>query len=105
VIHHKFTVEAMLKLQKDLKVIDENMTVRKAIDAMQPFDTTVDTLKLMYQFCAFVGLEPIGFQEVLSLGHDKKAVQERPEEIEKASQAGAKFAMTAKMIKDKAIIS
>jgi len=105
VIHHKFTVEAMLKLQKDLKVIDENMTVRNAIDAMKPFDTTVDTLKLMYQFCAFVGLQPVAFQEVLSLGHDKKAVQERPDEIEKASQAGAKFTMMAAMIKQKAFIS
>lgn len=104
VIHHKVSIATMFKLQKELKLVNENRNVRDAIDSMKPFDTTIDTLRLMYQFCVFSGMQVAGFQEVLSLGHDKKAVQERPDEIQKAVMSGAKFAVMARMIKEKALM-
>ena len=71
--------------------------IRSAMDSTRPFDPTIDTLRLLYQFSVAMQLDIAGFMEVRALGDDKKAVQSRPEGLRKAVEFGKKFADALKV--------
>ena len=89
-VKHTMTPEVFLEIDRKIKASTGD-TLRYAIDPTIPFDPTIDTLRTLYQFCAFNRLEVAGFLEVTGLGHDKKAVRRRPEELRKAVELGKKL--------------
>ena len=87
-IKHNIRPDALLKLEKAMKISNP---LREAIDPMVPFDPTIDTLRILYQFCAIMGIEIVGFMEVVGLGHDKESILSRSEELQKATDLGTRF--------------
>lgn len=87
---HNAPIGVLIEIEKKLRVSTGD-TLRCAIDPMRPFDSTMDTLRTLYQFCAFNRLEAVGFLEVTGLGNDKEAIQRRPEELKRAEAFGARF--------------
>ncbi len=87
---HNAPIEVLFEIEKKIRVSTGD-TLRCAIDPMKPFDSTVDTLRTLYQFCAFNRLEAIGFMEVTGLGNDKEAVRRRPDELQRAEEFGERF--------------
>ncbi len=86
----KDIVNNLIEIEKKIRVSTGD-PLRCAIDPMRPFDSTIDTLRTLYQFCAFNRLEAVGFLEVTGLGNDKEAVQRRPEELQRAEEFGVRF--------------
>jgi len=105
VLHHKIRVNTFVRMIRDTKLVTADLNLRDAMDPMAPIDPCVDALKLLYQYAVILGMEPLGNIGAVGLGHDRKAVRNRPDEIERALAAGAKFAAMAQMMKEKAIMS
>jgi len=99
-VHHKMKVPRLLKLARDWKMVQAGLNLRDALDPMGPFDPTIDTIKLLYQYSAILGMEMLGAMDFVGLGHNKKASQSRPQEIQRATMFGARFAMMTRMILD-----
>ena len=99
-VYHHPTFECMFRIGKDLKFADDRITsIRDKIDPKKYVDMTIDTLRIMYQYCIFVRMGGVlGALEVTGLGNSPKAVQGRPEDIQKAIEFGVQFAMTLRMI-------
>lgn len=90
-LHHKLRLPTLLRMNQAVKMADPSVGVRGAINMMTMFDPTIDTLRIMYQFCVFQCIEVVGALEVTALGHGKKTIQERPEDLQRAVQFGAQF--------------
>jgi multimeric flavodoxin WrbA len=100
--HHP-TFKTMLRLGQDLKIAGDIITtIREKIDPMKPFDSTIDTLRIMYQFCTIVRMGVLGAMEVTGLGHNPKAVQDRGQEVQKAVEFGSRFTRMVRMLNDDA---
>jgi multimeric flavodoxin WrbA len=90
IVQHTAPIEVLLDIERKIKVSTGEL--RCSIDPMRPFDPTIDTLRTLYQFCAFNRLEVAGFLEVTGLGNDRETIRRRPDELRKAEEFGARFA-------------
>ncbi len=102
VMHHKFKVDTFLKLIRATKLVQPNMSMRERLDPMAPIDPCVGALTLLYQFSIIVGMEPAGMIGLEGLGHNRKAIRNRSDEIQNAVTSGARFGAMARLIKEKA---
>jgi multimeric flavodoxin WrbA len=96
IVQHTASIEVLLDIERKIKVSTGD-TLRYAINPTLPFDPTIDTLRTLYQFCAFNRLEVAGCLEVTGLGNDREAVQRRPEELQRAEGFGARFVEILRM--------
>ncbi len=99
-VNHKARPETLIRMVKELKLVERPSNIRDVLDAMKPFDPTVDTLKILYQFTVFLGMQVLGYIEAVGLGHKKNAVRSRPEEVEKAVAFGTSFTTMVRLIKE-----
>lgn len=102
---HKMRISTALKLNRDWKMVQHGLKIRDVIDPMGGYDPTGDTLKVLYQYASILGMEVLGGLDFIGLGHNRKAVQKRPTEIERAFTFGAKFGMMATALKQDAYMA
>ena len=69
-------------------------SLRCALDPFRPFDATIDTLRALYNWCVFMGIDVVGTAEITSLGHNPNTVRDRNEDLDKAYQLGEMLAQS-----------